>query len=108
MPKRKIKSTAFTSDTTKKIAELAKLTIDKKEQAYLTKQFIETLKVVDQLNKLHTQKTIETSQVTGLINVFRKDFVDKDRILSQKQALYNAKRVHNGFFVVKAIFDNES
>jgi len=98
----------FTSESTAKIADLAKLKVEKKEENYLAKQFNQTLEVIDGLNKLNTQNIPETSQVTGLKNVFREDVVDKKRSLTQKEALSNSKKVHNGFFVVKAVFDSES
>lgn len=104
----KVKKVNFTSQTTSSIARLSNLSLDKKEEEYLTKQFNETLKVVDKLDELRTQKTPETSQVTGLKNVFREDKVEKDRILSQEEALSGAKKIHQGYFVVNAIFDNES
>lgn len=96
---------SFSFDTTDKIAGLAKLEVNTKEKKYLTRQFNETLKVIDKLNELETKKYIETSQVTGLKNIFREDNIEKERILTQKEALANAKKTHNGYFVVKAIFD---
>ncbi len=101
------KTTLFSSNTTSKVAKLSKLEIDKKEELYLTKQFNETLSVIDQLAEPDTKNVLTTSQVTGLKNVFRKDLVDKERILSQKEALSNAKKVYGGFFVVKALFDEK-
>ncbi|OGM21514.1 hypothetical protein A2714_00140 [Candidatus Woesebacteria bacterium RIFCSPHIGHO2_01_FULL_38_9] len=99
--------TQFSSETTAKIAELSKLEIDKNEGGYLTEQFNETLTVIDQLEDPRTENVIETSQVTGLKNVFRNDSIDKKRILSQKEALSNAKKFHEGFFVAKAVFDEK-
>ena len=52
-----------------------------------------------------TEGVEEISQTTGITNRFREDKVDFKRILSQKEALSNGKLTHNGFFVVKAIFE---
>lgn len=97
---------AFTKDDVAHIARLARLKVDSRESSYFAKQFNQTLKVVEKLGDLKTQGVAETSQVTGLSNVFRKDRVDERRILSQNEALSNTKRSYRGFFVVKAIFND--
>jgi aspartyl/glutamyl-tRNA(Asn/Gln) amidotransferase C subunit len=94
----------FTSKITKLMARLSKLTIDPKEEAYFTKQFNETLDIIQQFNKISTSKVKETSQVTGLENVFREDEIDEDRMLTQDEALSGTKNKHKGYFVVKSIF----
>lgn len=97
----------FSAKTTKKMAMLSKLPIDPKEQTYFTRQFNQTLKTVDQLSELDTKNTPDTYHVTGLSNITRDDVVEKKSMLSQKEALSNAKQTHKGYFVVKAIFDEE-
>jgi aspartyl/glutamyl-tRNA(Asn/Gln) amidotransferase C subunit len=96
----------ITKDLIKVVENLSRLSVDKKEEAYFVDQFNETLNVIGVLDKLDTKNVESTSQVTGLTNVFREDSIDKDKMLSQKEALSNAKNVHNGFFVVKAIFND--
>lgn len=102
-----MKRSLFSIQTTKKMALLSNLSLNKKEERYLTRQFIKTIKIIDVLNELDTEDVKGTYHVTGLTNVFRQDKVQKDRILTQKQALANAKRVHNFFFVVKGIIDEK-
>jgi aspartyl/glutamyl-tRNA(Asn/Gln) amidotransferase C subunit len=97
----------FSAKTTKKMALLSDLSIDPKEQTYFTKQFNETLKIINKLNKLNTENVTGTYNVTGLFDTFRKDEVTKDRMLSQKQALSNAKKTYKGYFVVKAILNEK-
>ncbi|MEK7458368.1 MAG: Asp-tRNA(Asn)/Glu-tRNA(Gln) amidotransferase subunit GatC, partial [Patescibacteria group bacterium] len=63
--------------------------------------------VVDELKKVNTTNVEPTHQVSGLINVFRKDVVDMDRMFTQEQALANASQSHNGFFVVEQILDQD-
>jgi aspartyl/glutamyl-tRNA(Asn/Gln) amidotransferase C subunit len=90
-----------------KMADLAKLSVDEKEADYLSLQFNKTLATIDDLKKLNTSGIPEAYNITGLTNVFREDKIDKSRILTQKEALLNAKRTHNGYFVVKGILDEK-
>ena|SRR3989344_3852830 len=88
------------------VAELANLILTQKEVQKFLPQLVAILDFVSKLQKLNTRKIGTTSQVTGLVNVFREDAIDDSRTLSQKEALKNAHRTHNGFFVVPAIFES--
>ncbi len=101
------KKKLITKDTVKQMVRLSNLKVDPKEQTYFTGQFNETLNTIAKLNQLDTSKVKGTSHVTGLSNIFREDKVEKERMLTQSEALLNAKRTHNGYFVVKAIFDEQ-
>jgi|SRR3989344_1593199 len=92
----------------KHLAKLAQMEVTEKEEKTLEKGFEQTLKVIDQLNELDTSQVKPTSQVTGLTNVWREDKVDKSRMLTQKQALSNAKKTHKGYFVVPAVIRHET
>jgi len=87
------------------IAKLASLPINKQEEKKLEEQLIETLTYVEMLQEIDTKKVQPTSHVTGLENVTREDATRSS--LSQAQALANAKKTHEGFFVVDAILANE-
>jgi len=50
-----------------------------------------------------TAQVEETSQVTGMENVFREDEIKPS--LSQDEVLANAPRKYKGYFVVEAIFE---
>jgi len=89
------------------IARLSSLTFSKKESEQFKRQFNEILDVIVGLDKIDTSKVKTTFQVTGLINVFRSDTIDKARILTQKDALSNSKNTKDGYFVVKGVFDGE-
>lgn len=89
----------------KHLAQLANLDLSDKELKSLSPQFSSILDLVSKIKKLNTTNIAETSQVTGQENVFREDEVDSERILTQEEALSNAKNKHNGYFVVDAIFD---
>jgi len=92
----------------KHLAALSNLVLSPEELIEIKPQFVETLGVVDQLNEINTNETIATPQVTGLINVFRQDKIDKNRILSQSDALANANKTHQGYFVVPQLIDHEA
>ena len=92
----------------KHLAKLAQMEVTEKEEKTLEKGFEQTLKVIDQLSELDTSQVKPTSQVTGLTNVWREDKVDKSRMLTQKQALSNAKKTHKGYFVVPAVIRHET
>ena len=87
-----------------RIAKLAKLPLTDEQIEELRKQVGVTVDYVSQIQQLETGNSEETSQVTGLENVFREDVIDSKRTFTQEQALANAKRTHNGFFVVDAVF----
>lgn len=99
-----MKRQIFTIKDTEKIADLANLKLRDEEKEMLTKQLEETLVSVDILNELNIDEE-ETSQVTGLSNVFRKDEVKPS--FTQAEALSNAKRKYNGYFVVPSLFNKD-
>jgi aspartyl/glutamyl-tRNA(Asn/Gln) amidotransferase C subunit len=102
----KNKEKIISNSDVKHIAKLSKLKIKKVEFEKFQKQLSNIFKYVNQVAKMNTNKVTETSQVTGLENQFREDKIIKNRILTQKQALSNGKKLHQGYFVVKSVFDN--
>lgn len=62
------------------------------------------LELVSKLQSISTDDVLPTSQVTGQTNVFRDDVIETDRILMQEEALSNAKKTKNGYFIVPKIF----
>jgi len=96
----------FTKEVISKIADLSHIPLDQKEEEYFASQFNKTLEIIEELNSFDTKKISETSQVTGLLNVFRKDVINKDKMLSQDEALSNSKKTYKGYFLVPAIFNN--
>ena len=85
----------------KHVAKLANLTLKDAEVERFEKQLSSILDYVKKLQEVDTSKVEETSQVTGLENVERKDSAQPS--LSQDEALSNAKDKYNGMFKVKAI-----
>jgi len=87
------------------LAKLSNLPISDDEAKTLSNQFEETLHVIDNLSELDVTGILPTPQVTGLSNILRDDEVDTSRIFTQREALQNAPKSHQGYFVVPAIFD---
>ncbi|MCX6792328.1 MAG: Asp-tRNA(Asn)/Glu-tRNA(Gln) amidotransferase subunit GatC [Candidatus Gottesmanbacteria bacterium] len=97
----------FTSEDVHKIAKLANIPITTHEQTAFAEGFNTTIKVVDTLFSVDVKGVVPTSQVTGLENVFREDEIDGTRKFTQDQALANAPRKHNGYFVVDQILEDD-
>ncbi len=87
------------------IAKLANLTLTDEEKEKFSSQLSTVLDYIERLNEVNTEDIPETSQVTGLENVFREDELKKS--LKQEDALSGAKKTQNGLFVVKGILENE-
>lgn len=93
----------LTRDQVKHVAKLAELTLSDQEVEKLEEQLSETLKFVDSLNEVNTENIEPTHSVTGLSNIVR--FDETEPSLSQQKALQNTKSKSDGYFKVKAIFD---
>lgn len=101
------KNSPLNLDQVKHLVKLANLPSDKNLLAKLRKQLDSTFNYINKIQSLITENIEETSQVTGQTNRFRQDKLEKDRMLTQKQALSGAKNTYKGYFKVSAIFDNE-
>jgi len=97
--------TKITTKDTKHIAKLLNLTLDAYEIDKLTPQLSEAANYVQVLRELDLDDIEETSQVTGLKNIFREDKVKSS--LSQQEALSNTKNTYQGYFVVPAVIEKE-
>lgn len=94
--------------TKQKVANIARLTQmspSDEELENLTEAFAETLDVVNQLRELDVKSIEPTHQVTGLTNVMREDRVIKEFSYTQQEALANAKKIHNGYFMVPRVLE---
>ena len=85
------------------VAKLANVPLSPAEKNSLNKQLEDILEYINRLNEIDTSKVEETNEVNNLVNIWREDEVRPS--LSQKEALMNAIRTHNGFFVVNAILE---
>ena len=91
-----------------KIAQLSDLPITPTQAAGLADDFATSLAVVDQLFAIDAKGAIPTYQVNDLENVCRADVVNEETQFTQEQALANAQRQHQGFFVVGRLIDHEA
>lgn len=80
-------------DEVKHIAKLAQLNLTEPEVRKFQHQLSEILAYVEQLKKVETKNVEPTSQVTGLVNIFRQD--KQDNLLAKQE----------NFFKIKAIFE---
>ena len=88
---------------TQHIAKLANLPLTADEAQKLRKELEETIEFVNHLSEVNTKGVQPTSQVTGKTNEFREDTITPG--LSQEEALKNAPKTHNGYFVSKVTWE---
>ena len=100
-------ATTFTSQDVDKIAKLALIPVTDEEKKELAQGFTTVVRVLDVLKKVDVTNVEPTHQVTGLENVFRDDVVDEGRMFTQEQALANAPKVHDGYFMVDQVIDQD-
>lgn len=98
----------FTQKQVEHVADLAHIPVTTNEAKQLAQDFSTTLDVISDLEKVDVAGIEPTHQVTGLSNVTREDTVDESRMFTQAQALANAPKQHDGFFVVPRIIDREA
>jgi len=103
--------TKITKLEVEKIAKLARIHITEQEKEKYATELSSVLGYVEKLNELDTDKIKETSQVTGLVNVYRKDEAndewktDKDVSNNTEKLLANAPDVKDDYIKVKKILD---
>ncbi len=102
----KIKSD-FSEAQVERIAHLAHIPITASQKTSLAKAFSATLRVIDELAQVSIEGVEPTHHVTGLVNITREDVVEEERMFSQAQALANAPKSYQGFFVVPRIIDRD-
>jgi len=96
---------SFKAKDVKKIANLAKVPVVPDAANDLAGAFTTTLAVVDKLFKVKNVAVKPKLHIINLVNVYREDKIDQSIMLSQKEALLNAKKKHDGYFVVKQVLD---
>lgn len=86
------------------LAKLAKLQLTEEEIQLYLGQLSAIVEYVGKLNELDTTNVEPVSHITGLINVTEEDDKENKRLLTQADAIRNAKSSKNGFITVKALF----
>lgn len=97
----------ITKQIIKHVANLSNIPVTESEQENLKNAFEETLDVIAELQSVDVKNVELTNQVTGFENVLREDIVDETNTFTQQEALANAKKTHNGFFVVPRIIEEK-
>lgn len=85
------------------IAQLARLKLTDPEKKRFSQQLADVLSHVDKLNELDLERVAPTFQTTGLTDAVRDDLVQKERILSSKEALSNAARRRGNFVQIPKV-----
>lgn len=98
----------LTNDQVMHVAKLAQLQLSEAEIKEYKEQLSEVLDYVEQLQEVDTDNIEPTAQTTGLTNIFREDQVDPMTMLNASDALSNANKVHNDFFMVDLILKNKN
>jgi aspartyl/glutamyl-tRNA(Asn/Gln) amidotransferase C subunit len=89
----------------KHLAKLANLSPDPSLIPALQSGVETTLEYAKILGQVDVSHVGVTNEITGLTNVLRDDIVDDSRTFTQAEALANAGKSHNGFFMVDAILE---
>ena len=99
----KKKKALITKEQVLHVAGLANLQVSDKELELYTKQIKDVLGYVEQLDKVDTAGVKPTYQtIDGMTNVWREDEVGES--LSQEEAVSQAKRTVDGYFVTDSVF----
>lgn len=92
----------------RKVSALANLPYKEEMSADLETAFEKTIEVIDTLNKADVSQVEATARVSAENNRWREDKVLDEYVFTQEQALSNATRVHDGYFVVDRLIDDGS
>ncbi len=86
----------------KKLAQLSKIKLTEDELKQYQVEITSILGFVEQLKSINTDGVEETSQVTGLVNVTRKDEIS-DYGVSKEELLKNAPNQEKGYIRVRRV-----
>ena len=89
----------------KHVAKLANLPLTSGEEKKYSEQLSKILDYIEQLNKVDTSNIEPTFNVSSQSDVMNKDEVGN--CLTQEEALSNAPKKNEDFFVTKGVFTDE-
>lgn len=92
------------TDLIKHVSQLANLNLTPTQLKSMQEKFDSMIGYFKELQSLDLKGIESTSRVLEEINIFREDLVTPS--LTQEEALKNAKRSYNGFFVVDNVLEN--
>mgnify|MGYP006262705765 CR=1 FL=1 len=94
----------LSTDEVRHVAELAKLKLTDDEVALFSEQLSQILEYAERLQEIDTSAVPPTPYVLPVENVMRDDIPEPS--LSNADALANAPDSDDGFFRVRAVFDD--
>ena len=92
----------LTKDEVRKIAKLARLELTDAETDQFAIQLSDVFETFEKLKEINTENVAETSQVTGLENIYRQDEVDQCDY--QKDLIEQAAESEDGMIKTKNVF----
>lgn len=95
----------FTNEDIEKLSELVKIPVSTEEKEKLSQMLSQTAEYMDMLNELDTENIVPTYQVTGLMNVYQSE--DLNKTLTQEEVLANAKQKKDGMIQTSAVLERE-
>lgn len=95
----------FTVSDIEKLSELVKTPVSNEEKEKLAGMLSQTAHYMDMLNELDTSHVEPTYQVTGLVNIFQSEELNKT--LTQEEVLKNSSKSDNGMIKTEGVFDRE-
>ena len=95
----------FTVNDIEKLSELVKLPVSMEEREKLAGMLSQTAEYMDMLNELDTSNVDPTYQVTGLLNVYQTE--DLNKTLTQKEVLANSQNNKDGMIQTSAVLERE-
>ena len=98
-----IMSVRLTPDEVRYVAELAKLRLSEAEIEQYAGQLSAILEYAQRLQEVDTSSVPPTPYILPLVNVMREDVPEPS--LSNEEALANAPDHEDGFFRVRAVFE---
>jgi len=94
----------LTIDQAQHIADLARLELTESEKAKYAEELSAVLGFIEQLLAVDTDNIVPASQVTGLINIARKDEIKICEAETRAQIFKAAPLAEGEYFKVKAVF----
>ena len=90
-------------NTVKHISKLARISLDEKKTASLSKDLTSIMKFIEKLNKLNTEKTKPLTSIIDASLKTRKDEIKDGEI--RDQILKNSPEKNEEFFVVPKVIE---
>lgn len=94
----------LTPDDVRWVASLARLSLNDAEAAEVAQQLRKVLDHFEHLSEVDTESVEPLAHPLAITNVFRED--EPEASLAREEALANAPRSRDQFFVVPAVFDD--